>query len=140
MKRELYVDGPYKNPLIELIRKQDLIHCFTFRVSSPNLKSLYSNYDYMLQPTHMECFSLSILESLAANVPVITTSVGGNKEVVVSGTNGFLVEAKDIMALKEVLEALCRGHKQIQSNTRTFIEERFSLTTMVKNHMALVLE
>ena len=30
----------------------------------------------------MECFSLSILESLAANIPVITTPVGGNLEVV----------------------------------------------------------
>jgi glycosyltransferase involved in cell wall biosynthesis len=31
----------------------------------------------------MECFSLSILESLSANVPVITTNVG-NEEVIIN--------------------------------------------------------
>ena len=52
----------------------------------------------MLQPTHMECFSLSILESFAANVPVITTNVGGNKEVIDEGENGYIFKAKILMA------------------------------------------
>jgi glycosyltransferase involved in cell wall biosynthesis len=34
--------------------------------------------------SHMECFSLSILESCVMNVPVITTNVGGNEEVIVN--------------------------------------------------------
>jgi len=42
--------------------------------------------------------------------------------------------------LKEILLAIYLGHKQIHANTRTLIQERFSLTTMVKNHIALVLE
>jgi glycosyltransferase involved in cell wall biosynthesis len=50
--------------------------------STANLSELYCN-DYMVQPTHMECFSLSILESLSANVPVITTN-GGNEEVIIN--------------------------------------------------------
>ena len=40
----------------------------------------------------MECFSLSILESLSANIPVITTTVGGNLEVVTHEENGFIYE------------------------------------------------
>ncbi|WP_235890117.1 glycosyltransferase family 4 protein [Flavobacterium gawalongense] len=140
IKIDLYGDGPYKNNLIESIDQFNLQNCFTFMGSKPNLKQLFSNYDYMLQPTHMECFSLSILESLAANVPVITTNVGGNEEVIVDGENGFIYKAKDIYELKDILEKVCLGHKKIESNTRVVVENSFSLTKMVANHLALVLE
>jgi glycosyltransferase involved in cell wall biosynthesis len=140
IKIDLYGDGPYKSILFEKMKYHNVTHCFTFMGNSPHLKTLFSNYDYMLQPTHMECFSLSILESLAANVPVITTNVGGNEEVIVSGENGYIYKAKDVLALKDILEALYLGHKKIETNTRMLIEECFSLTAMVDHHFALVLQ
>lgn len=136
---DLYGDGPYRSVLVEKMKQHDVVSCFTFIGSSPNLKALFSNYDYMLQPTHMECFSLSILESLAANVPVITTNVGGNEEVIIDGENGYIFNAKDVVALKDILEAIYLGHQRIETNTRTLIEDSFSLTSMVKHHLALVL-
>jgi glycosyltransferase involved in cell wall biosynthesis len=140
IKIDLYGDGPYKSILFEKMKHHNVTHCFTFMGSSPHLKTIFSNYDYMLQPTHMECFSLSILESLAANVPVITTNVGGNEEVIVSGENGYIYKAKDVLALKDILEAVYLGHKKIETNTRMLIEECFSLTAMVDHHLALVLQ
>ncbi|MFV8326003.1 glycosyltransferase family 4 protein [Flavobacterium sp. ZS1P14] len=140
IKIDLYGDGPYKNDLIESIKQFNLQNCFTFMGSRPNLKQLFSNYDYMLQPTHMECFSLSILESLAANVPVITTNVGGNEEVIKDEENGYIFKAKDIYGLKDILEEVYLGHKKIESNTRVAVENCFSLTKMVANHLALVLD
>jgi glycosyltransferase involved in cell wall biosynthesis len=137
---DLYGDGPYKSILFEKMKDHNVTHCFTFMGSSPHLKALFSNYDYMLQPTHMECFSLSILESLAANVPVITTNVGGNEEVLVDGENGYIYKAKDVLALKDILEALYLGHKKIETNTRTLVEQCFSMTKMVDHHLALVLK
>jgi glycosyltransferase involved in cell wall biosynthesis len=140
VKIDLYGEGPYKSVLVAKMKHHNVTHCFTFMGSSPHLKTLFSNYDYMLQPTHMECFSLSILESLAADVPVITTNVGGNEEVVVSGENGYIYKAKDVLALKDILEAVYLGQKKIETNTRTLIEECFSLTAMVDHHFALVLQ
>ncbi len=136
---DLYGDGPYKSVLVEKMKQHDVVSCFTFMGSSPNLKALFSHYDYMLQPTHMECFSLSILESLAANVPVITTNVGGNEEVLVDGENGYIFQAKDVVALKDILEAIYLGHRRIETNTRTLVEDSFSLHSMVAHHLALVL-
>lgn len=140
IKIAIYGDGYYKSNLEQRINQLDLQCCFTFMGSKPNLKELYSNYDYMLQPTHMECFSLSILESLAANVPVITTDVGGNKEVIVDGENGYIFKAKDIHALKEIIERVYLGNKKIEMHTRELIENYFSLTKMVANHLALILD
>lgn len=140
IKIAIYGDGPYRSNLDNSIQLFNLQKCFTFMGSSPNLKELFSNYDYMLHPTHMECFSLSILESLAANVPVITTNVGGNEEVIVDGKNGFIYKAKDIHALKEILERVYLGHATIESNTRLVVKNGFSLQKMVEQHFALVFD
>jgi glycosyltransferase involved in cell wall biosynthesis len=134
----VYGDGPYKKMLIDKIEKYRLEKCFVFMGSKSNLNEIFSQYDYMLQPTHMECFSLSILESLAANVPVITTNVGGNTEVIISGENGYIFEAKNINALAIILEDIYLGNKKISVNTRELIANSFSLPKMVENHFKLL--
>ena len=135
---DLYGDGPYRKQLQNQVESLGLTHCFRFMGSSSILKSIYCKYDYMLQPTHMECFSLSILESLAANVPVITTNVGGNEEAIINGVNGYIFNAKDIGALASLLNDVCLGIKKINWNTRLDIEKRFSLEQMVENHLRLL--
>ena len=135
---DLYGDGPYRKQLQNQVESLGLTHCFRFMGSSSILKSIYCKYDYMLQPTHMECFSLSILESLAANVPVITTNVGGNEEAIINGVNGYIFKAKDIGALASLLNDVCLGIKKINWNTRLDIEKRFSLEQMVENHIKLL--
>ncbi|UTN04597.1 glycosyltransferase family 4 protein [Flavobacterium bizetiae] len=134
----IYGDGPYKNHLFEKIEKYNLKDCFIFMGSKSNLNEIFSQYDYMLQPTHMECFSLSILESLAANVPVVTTDVGGNTEAITSGENGYIFKPKDIKSLTEILEDIYLGKKKISGNTRELIANSFSLPKMVENHFKLL--
>lgn len=134
----VYGEGPYEEQLFEKIQKFSLEKSFVFMGSKPNLNEIFSQYDYMLQPTHMECFSLSILESLAANVPVITTNVGGNIEVINSGENGYIFESKNIKALAVLLEDIYLGNKKISGNTRELIANSFSLSKMVENHFDLL--
>lgn len=136
---DIYGDGPYKEKLEDQIESLALERCFNFKGSSAVLKSIYCNYDYMLQPTHMECFSLSILESLAANVPVITTNVGGNEEAVTDSVNGYIFNVKDIDALTSIITAIYLGTKKINLNTRIAIEKRFSLEKMVNQHFDLLM-
>ncbi len=137
---DVYGDGPYKEPLEHLVASLALERCFNFKGSSSNLKSIYCNYDYMLQPTHMECFSLSILESLAANVPVITTNVGGNEEAIVDCVNGYIFKAQDVNSLATILEEVYIGIKKIDLNTRSDIKKRFSLQQMVENYFLTLSE
>jgi len=136
----VYGDGPFKVQLTERIVQYGLQKNFNFMGNKSNLNAIFSQYDYLLQPTHMECFSLSILESLAANVPVITTNVGGNTEVITDGVNGFIYEAKDISTLSNIIENICLGNKMISTNTRELIVNSFSLPKMVENHFKLIEE
>lgn len=138
VKIDIYGDGPYRLPLEALVQELKLENCFDFKGSSAELKSLYGNYDYMLQPTHMECFSLSILESLAANVPVITTNVGGNEEAITNYENGYIYEAGNIKQLTNLLQEVYVGNKKITANTRKLIEERFTIDKMVSEYLQIV--
>jgi glycosyltransferase involved in cell wall biosynthesis len=138
IKIAVFGDGPYKEVLMQLIKDKELADNFQFMGSSSNLNELFCQYDYMLQPTHMECFSLSILESLAANVPVITTNVGGNEEVITNGDNGFITAAKEIHSLRDVLKKVYLGECKINKNTRELIEDSFSLKKMVEKHLKLI--
>ena len=138
LKIDVYGDGPYKNELIQLVKEHKLEDNFNFKGSHSNVNEWYQHYDYLIQPTHMECFSLSILESLAANIPVITTPVGGNLEVVTNNENGFIFETKNIKALASILSSIIGGEQSIKGNTRTLIENKFSIDTMVQNHIEIL--
>ena len=132
------------NLLPTIIKKQICIDVynlkdnFKFKGSVNNLYDIYFQYDYLLQPTHMECFSLSILESLSANVPVITTSVGGNEEAIQNKTNGYIYKPKDVLALKEIIQKVFEGKITISENTRLLIENNFTIDKMVKEHINLI--
>lgn len=138
IKIDIYGKGAYQSHLESLISKYDLKRNFNFKGSVNNLYDIYFQYDYLLQPTHMECFSLSILESLSANVPVITTSVGGNEEAILHNTNGYIYTAKNVLALKEIIQNVFEGKLTIRENTRTLIETRFTIAKMVQEHINLI--
>lgn len=139
LKIDIYGDGPYRLPLETLVQDLKLENCFNFKGSTAQLKSLYCDYDYMLQPTYMECFSLSILESLAANVPVITTNVGGNEEAITHNENGYIFEAGNIEQLSVLLHNVYSGNLKIMTNTRPLIEEHFTIDKMVMDYLNLII-
>jgi glycosyltransferase involved in cell wall biosynthesis len=138
IKIDIYGKGAYQSHLEALISKYNLKENFSFKGSVNNLYDIYFQYDYLLQPTHMECFSLSILESLSANVPVITTSVGGNEEAIQHNHNGYIYKPKDVLTLKEIIQKVFEGKLIISENTRTLIETHFTIDKMVKEHINLI--
>tara|TARA_R100000306_G_C4377035_1_gene142372 strand:+ start:1566 stop:2648 length:1083 start_codon:yes stop_codon:yes gene_type:complete len=135
---DVYGEGSYKKQLLELLNDLKVEENFIFKGSLPNLSESYYKYDYLLHPTHMECFSLTLLESLAANVPVITTPVGGNTEVIVNEVNGYIFNAKKVEELKDIMTNLIEGTYQIKGNARELIKENFGLEKMVKSHINLL--
>lgn len=138
LKIDVYGEGDYQTILEDLIDHYKLHDNFVFKGSVPNLYAIYHQYDYLLQPTHMECFSLAILESLSANVPVITTPVGGNEEVVKNGVNGYILPVQNPEAWSELLTKLYLGEEKINTNTNDLIANEFSIEKMVSNYVKLI--
>jgi glycosyltransferase involved in cell wall biosynthesis len=135
---DVYGEGPYDHELLEMTRLHHLQDNIHFKGSSSQLNELLSAYCYLIQPTYMECFSLSILESLSANVPVITTTVGGNLEIINNNTNGFIFEPKDVDALATILKKIVLGELKIEKEVSLQIENDFHLEKMIQEHIQLL--
>lgn len=136
---DVYGAGIYKSVLLKLTDQYNLSNVVNFNGSIANVHSMYGQYDYMIQPTYMEAFSLSILESLFSKVPVITTSVGGNVEIIKDGINGYLFEPKQVEALKNILINICNNNLTLREyDIYDSIRSKFSLNTMVENYIKLL--
>lgn len=72
-------------------------------VDPPERQSLMSHAAVYVLPSYTEGLPMSLLEAMAAGVPVIATEVGGIPDVVTDGVTGFLFRPGDTAALERLL-------------------------------------
>lgn len=72
-------------------------------VSGEAKYELLSRASIFVLPSYNEGLPMSILEALAAGLPIVSTPVGGIPRAITSGLEGFLVNPGDIHALAERL-------------------------------------
>lgn len=136
---DLYGDGPYRLQLENKVKSLGLTKCFNFKGSSSDLKSIYCDYDYLIHPSYEETFCYSVVEALAADIKVITTNEGGNiLGIITHLINGFLFDAKNRKELSILISNIWLGNLKITQETRSYVENKFSLKKMVEKHFELV--
>ena len=103
-------DGPDMAMLRSVVRNLGLERkvYLVGRRTSAEMARYLAAADMFVLNTGYEGFSHQVLEAMSAGVPVITTSVGGNREIVVQGQNGFLVRYNDEFNLVEAIKTLWR--------------------------------
>jgi glycosyltransferase involved in cell wall biosynthesis len=75
--------------------------------------------DVLLFPTyHLEGLPYSILESLAAGAPVVTTKVGGIPDVVVDGVHGILIDSHEATEVVRAVRKLAESPEKLQKMSR----------------------
>ena len=89
---------------------------------------------------HAEGISNSILESMAAGLPVIATNGGGTPEIIEDRQSGFIVEPSDSGNAAKILQDLCDNEKlrnRIGYNAKNRIQNHFSLDSMTQKYIDL---
>jgi len=74
----------------------DRVHFLGYRTDPA---ALLARADLFVLPSVVEGFPLSVLEAMAAGVPVVATDIGGTREAVAHEQTGLLVPARDPAAL-----------------------------------------
>ena len=95
-----------------------------------NMPRVLSALDLFVLPSSNEGLPRSILEAMAAAVPVVATNVGGNAELVVAERTGLLVPPRDPDALAAAIERLLGAPetaREMGRAGRLVVEQHFSV-------------
>lgn len=87
---------------------------FSGHIQQEHLNSNYRSADILVNPSLSESFGMSLIEAMAAGIPVIATRAGGMAEIVEDNKTGILVEPGDVPALAQaILHLLANDEKRV---------------------------
>lgn len=127
-KLELVGDGPHLSRIRKLVVELGLDGRVEFSGYSKRVADCLGRSQVFLLITNWEGFPRSTLEALRAGLPVIATDVGGTREAVLDGWNGFLIPRGDQGTLRKALLRLFNepalredmGSRSLESFNRSF--------------------
>ena len=93
--------GPEEQKIIDLVKNYKNIHFFGYQKKEETI-SLIRGSDILIQPSLNEGISSTILEAMACKTIVITTNVGGNKELIINEETGFLLSINSDLFIEKI--------------------------------------
>jgi L-malate glycosyltransferase len=129
------VDSTYRPSLEQLAGELELKGRVIFTGERTDVPQLLQEVDLSVLPSLSEGFSNSLMEAMAAGLPVVATNVGGNPEIVQDGVTGILVPARDSKALGDAILAILKSpqlSRQLGNAGRERVAKHFSLESTVR--------
>jgi glycosyltransferase involved in cell wall biosynthesis len=136
--------GPMLPKLQQMVEQANLHAVVTFAghvgaESREQLAQLYRRASIFVLPSHHEGMPTVLLEAMASGAPVISTAVGGAREVVVHGENGLLVPAHAPAVLADALLSLLTEpalRNRLGQNAYCTVAEKFSWQAICRRYLA----
>lgn len=128
-------EDAYQAELECLAAHLGIAHRVVFSGFRLDIPELLAEVAVSVLPSLSEGLSNSLLESMAAGVPVVATRVGGSPEAVEDGVSGLLVPPRDAAALAEGMNALLGDAalaRRLGEAARRRIADHFSLESMTR--------
>ncbi len=135
-------EGPRLRTLAQALAVADRVRWYG-EYPDEDLPRRMADADFLVLPsvTVEEMFGLVVLEAMAAGRPVLTTAVpSAVREVNVPGVTGLEVPLRDVAALAQALETLCRDperRRRMGEAGQRRVAERFTQAAMAEKHVGL---
>jgi glycosyltransferase involved in cell wall biosynthesis len=129
-------DGPERPALEQLAGSLGIAGNVRFLGHRDDARRWLAGWDLYVNCSVSEGVSLTILEAMAAALPVVATKVGGTPEVL-DHTSGVLVPARDPSALAAALATLTLDsarRSRLSGGARARVEASFTLDRMVRSY------
>ncbi|HVF76690.1 MAG TPA: glycosyltransferase family 4 protein [Solirubrobacteraceae bacterium] len=130
-------DGSQRSSLAEEIAACGLDRRVALAGERADVPRLLAETDLFVLSSRSEALPMTVLEAMAAGLPVVASRVGGIPELVVQGETGLLVEAGDPRELAEALAVLiddpARG-RAMGADGRRRVERLYSVDRMRRRH------
>jgi glycosyltransferase involved in cell wall biosynthesis len=127
-------EGENRANIEKLIRDFDLGDRVQLTGWTDEVAELLATLDLFVSPARSEPFGLSIVEAMAAGVPVIATMSEGAREIIDAGDSGCLVPMGDVEALAKAIADLlddANERERLARNAQTVVNAKFTLERMV---------
>ncbi len=106
-------DGPQRDELIAKVGELGLTGAVTFTGALPPeaAQALLRRHDLLVHPSRQETFGLTVVEAIAAGLPVLVTRCGGPEETLA----GVEAAAGELVAVEEGSDELVRGYARLRA-------------------------
>lgn len=101
-----------------------------------DIASFNPGMDIICLTSDNEGTPVSLIEAQASSVPIVTTDVGGIKDIVVDNTTGYIVPRNDLAQFSEKLKELVENKDKRESFSKNgweFVKDKFHYTRLVND-------
>lgn len=136
-------DGPLREDLKSLADKLGLNGIVEFLGERSDVGSWLQSSDVFVLPSNSEGLPISVLEAMAAGLPLLVTAVGGMTEMVELASGGVAIPPGDVQALTQAIVDLWRSRAALpgmgEANRRAY-ESHLTLEKMADGYDQLYRE
>jgi glycosyltransferase involved in cell wall biosynthesis len=110
LRLHVFGEGPQRGALQEQAERLGVDAVFAGHVD--DVRARLEDLDLFVLPSRGDNLPVSILEAMAAALPVVATRVGGIPELVADGSTGVVVEPGDITAMAAAIAGLAADEER----------------------------
>ncbi|OQX87041.1 MAG: hypothetical protein B6D55_04495 [Candidatus Omnitrophica bacterium 4484_70.2] len=130
-------EGEEKRNLMEIVKKLKTENSVVFTGFRKDILSIIKISDIVVLTSKWEGMPNLILEGMALGKSVISTDIGGSKEIIENGVNGFLLKYGDKKTLVDKILYLYKNHevrKKMGEEGYKIVKKRFNLFEKIKEY------
>lgn len=137
--REFDIDAEYTiigtGPLADELREYDH-EWLSFPGYVEDLEAALADHHLFFLPSHHEAFGMVFLEALATGLPVVTSSSGGQADIVTQSV-GFATRCESPGCYADALARAIDQYDELQAGTEEYVERNYSADRMAERYCDL---
>ena len=133
-------DGQERSGLESLAAELGIAHSVEFLGERKDIPDLLRTAGFYVSSSKTEGISLTLLEAMAVGLPIVTTRVGGNPEIVDEGVTGKLSPPRSPVTLSETIIEMIEERPfwaDMGQAARARAEQHFDVRHMINNYQRL---
>jgi glycosyltransferase involved in cell wall biosynthesis len=133
-------EGPDRAAIESLVTEHGLNDVVTLAGQQSDMPAIYASMDIFVLPSLNEGLPMTLLEAMAASLPVVATRVGAVPTVIRDGETGLVIEPADESALVRAITALLANPelcRRLARGARAHVAQNYTAAAMIQRYREL---